>query len=166
MPEMFPSGTHRLAAQAPGHWPLLRTMALHPGETLHLSLTSRRAFTPWKPWLLTGAGTAVVMAGFGLYWHGRAEHDALSGRIEALCRPSCPKDRRAEFDDDWQRARTLQRVGIGALITGGSAVLLGAGLVLWNQRRELRLVGIDEHPVSILPVASPEMTGLVGATTF
>jgi hypothetical protein len=165
-PEMFLPGTHRLAAQAPGHRPLLHTMALDPGAAVHLHLSSRRAFTPWKPWALTGAASAVALAGFGLYWHGRTERDALAGRIEAQCRPSCTSDRLAGFDDDWQRVRTLQRAGIGTLITGGSAVLLGAGLVLWNQRRELRLVNIDERPVSILPVASPEMTGLVGATTF
>ena len=165
-PEMVLPGAHRLAAQAPGHRPLLDTMALGPGASVHLHLTSRRAFTPWKPWALTGAAGAVALAGFGLYWHGRAEHEDLAGRIEALCVPSCMKDNLAGFEDDWQRVRTFQRVGVGALITGGSAVLLGAGLVLWNQGRELRLVDADERPIAIMPVASPEMTGLVGATTF
>ena len=163
--EMVLPGTHRMAAQAPRHWPLLHAMALNSGDTVHLHLTSQRAFTPWKPWALTGAGSAVALAGFGLYWHGRNQRDTLAGQVEAQCKPSCVEDMLPGFDRDWRRARRLQRVGVGALITGGSATLLGAGLVLWNQRRELRLTG-NEQAVSILPVASPEMTGVVGTTTF
>jgi hypothetical protein len=163
--ELFLPGTHRMAAQAPRHWPLLHAMALPSGATVHLRLTSQRAFTPWKPWALTSAGTAVALAGFGLYWHGRNQRDTLAGEVEARCQPSCADGMLAAFDRDWHRARTLQHVGVGTLITGGSAALLGVGLVLWNQRRELRLIG-NEHPVSILPVASPEMTGVVGTATF
>jgi hypothetical protein len=164
--EMFLPGTHRLAARQPRHWPLLHAMALDSGATVHLRLTSRRAITPWKPWALTGTGTAVALAGFGIYWHGRNQHDALAGQVEAKCQPGCSGDMRAAFDGDWRRVRRLQHVGVGTLVTGGTAALLGAGLVIWNQRRELRLIGSEEHPVSILPVASPEMTGVVGATTF
>jgi tetratricopeptide (TPR) repeat protein len=163
--ELFLPGTHRLAAQAPRHWPLLQTIPLPSGTTVHLRLTSERAFTPWKPWALTSAGTAVALAGFGLYWHGRNQRDGLADQVEAKCQPSCAEDMLSAFDRDWRRARRLQHVGVGTLITGGSAALLGAGLVLWNQRRELRLIG-NERPVSLLPIATPEMTGVVGTTTF
>jgi hypothetical protein len=164
--EMFLPGTHRLAAREPRHWPLLQAMALDSGATVHLRLASRRAITPWKPWVLTGAGTAVALAGFGIYWHGRNQYDALASQVESQCQPGCPGDMRSAFDNDWRRVRRLQDVGVGTLVTGGTAALLGAGLVLWNQRRELRLIGSEQHPVSIVPVASPEMTGVVGATTF
>jgi hypothetical protein len=164
--ELFLPGTHRLAAQAPSHWPLLQAMALPPGATMHLRLRSERAFTPWKPWALTGGGTATALAGLGLYWHGRSQRNDLANEVKTLCAPSCPVEMRDAFDRDWRQVRTLQRVGVGTLITGGSAALLGAGLVLWNQRRELRLIDSDVHPVSVVPVASPEMTGVVGTTTF
>lgn len=173
-PEMFLPGPHRLAAQAPDRRPLLRTMALDAGATLHMGVTSRRSLAAWKPWALTGTGAAVALAGLGLYWHGRNQRDALAGVVKERCQPMCSVEARAGFDRDWKRARTLQGVGIGTLITGGSATLFGIGLVVWNQARELRLrdidmdidISIDDYPVSILPIVSPDMTGLVGTTTF
>ena len=165
-PTMLQPGDHRLTAQSSGYWPLLQTVSLEPGTVRHLRLTSQRAITPWKPWALASAGIVVTATGLGLYSYGRAERADLAARIDEACDPGCTKDKRAGFDDDWRFAHRLQRIGIGSVIVGGSAALLGAGLVLWNQRPKLRLSDRDERALSILPVASPEMTGLVGTTTF
>ncbi|WP_428267343.1 hypothetical protein [Haliangium sp.] len=166
--QVFAPGRHRVSVQKRGLSPLLRSIELPPGTTAHLHLTASRPYTPWKPWATLGAGSATAVAGAISYLYGRHRYDELAREVAAACLPSCDDSAlAAEFDRDWRRARRLQQIGAGALVVGTTAALIGAGLVLQNRRRRFRLqTDVSVDAVSIAPVLSPEMSGVVGTVEF
>jgi hypothetical protein len=161
-------GRHRMAAQGPGHWPLIEDLHLAPGTTATIYLVGKQPIASWKPWLTLGVGGALTVASAGLYWHAIDEHHALERSVKTGCTPICTDTdlSRESLDGDWRRIRWQNRIGLGGLIAGGSVLLTGTGLVLWNQQRKFELVPIVEKPISITPVVSPALTGVVGTLRF
>lgn len=167
---VFLPGTHRVAAQKPGHRTLVETLDLPPGTSARFAVVPRQPVAWWKSWVVLGTGSAVALTGAGLFWYGSSERDALAKRIQDICEPGCrnpqEKDDIGRFRSDWQRVRWEQRIGLGASIVGGGVALAGAGLMLWNRQRNFQLRRVDDAPLAIVPAVSGDMTGVVGTLSF
>jgi hypothetical protein len=161
-------GLHRMAAQGPGHRPLIASLHLAPGTNATIHLVGKHPFATWKPWTTLGLGSALTLAGAGLYWHSRNEHDVLERFVEKRCALGCESDdsHAAEFDDDWRRVRWQNRIGLGGVIVGGTVLLTGTGLVLWNLQRNFEVIAVEDKPISITPVVSPTLTGVAATLQF
>jgi tetratricopeptide (TPR) repeat protein len=161
-------GVHRMAAQGPGHRPLIASLDLAPGTNATIHLVGKQPVATWKPWVTVWVGAGVTMAGASLYWHARNSHDALERIASARCAQGCGrgKPEAAELEDDWRRVRWHNRIGLGGLIVGGTVLLTGSGLVLWNLQRDFEVIAVEDKPLSITPVVSPALTGVTATLEF
>ncbi len=163
-------GKRRVVVERQDHRTLVSTLSLSRGDMRHYQLTSVRRMAPWKPWATVGAGTVLALAGGGLYWYARAERDDLGNRVRAQCpKPGgCLDPTTSEVRDEWRGVEWRQRVGAGALMVGGSALLIGTGLLIWNIKPSIRMkpVGAEARALVVTPAVGPGTAVLSGTVRF
>jgi hypothetical protein len=159
-------GEHLIVAHKPGQALLTRQLTLRPGRRITISLETWQRWTSWAPWLVAGTGVVVGITG-GLLQ--RRAQDNMHRYREAFlleCTEGCTDDRVAGLTALRQRALWQSRFGVAAMITGGTALVTGTILVVFNQSRSFR-VGLDRGPaVSVTPLLTPETAGLAIELAF
>ena len=124
--EHAPEGPEQLTARA-------RLKELRARSPVTLPVVVERADAPaWRhrypvavPAAVTAVGVASLVAGGALYGVSGSSYDDYTKR-------GCGTNQ-ACFSDTWGRTRTIERAGIGLLVTGG--VLGAASIGLWSAWR-------------------------------
>lgn len=94
----------------------------------------------WKPWLLTGIGASIALAGVPLQVRARANLDEFDERVAKQCDPTTGcNDGSSELQALYDRGRTQNRAAVASFAVGGSLLVAGLTLVILNrpQSREV-----------------------------
>jgi hypothetical protein len=168
---MIGAGQHVLIARKPGYFPVIEPVSLIPGKQTRavLRMTAdvvqlERRWNPWQPRAVAGTGFAVSLAGGLLLWQARTDYATTQREIDA-CRekPFCDAiSIRRRNEGEWK-----QRIGTGALITGGVVLAAGlAGMFLnlprsWRSEPARGLENLD-----IVPMVSGDAAGISARLQF
>lgn len=153
-------GRHELVASKPGY--LLRSVELTPagGETPRVELALktieaatvfRRRWPRWKPWVVVGAGAAVVLGGVGLELQAAATFRSYDRAVATLCPDHPCASLPGLITDAYAEGRRDNRWAIGLFATGGAAIATGA-VLLWLDRAVAEQIGY-----------APRFTARIGA---
>lgn len=140
-------GRHVLIATLAGHQTLTRTILLDPGEKRPIDIVldpervvvrvapaaMERRFSARTPWLVGGAGLAVIALG-GIV-HAVAAHDFRRFDDGVAAAAGTPPMAVAGDPDLRDRAILERRIAYGSYIVGGLAVATGVVLLAINQPR-------------------------------
>lgn len=156
-------GPHHLVAAKPQYETDTREVVLHAGKN-ELAITLRplpgkrlvRRWDTWKPWAIAAGGAAVAAAGGGLmYLARRLDLDAwvaqncTTANMYCAAMPQVLADKRSE----WNREKTENALGIGAVVAGGAALVAGAAMIYLNQGRMVEVmpsVGAEHAGVTLV----------------
>ncbi|MCG8422839.1 MAG: tetratricopeptide repeat protein [Proteobacteria bacterium] len=164
---MVVPGSHRLLAEKDGHRSKSVTLDLDPGDTRHIRFVSKRPFRTWLPWTVASVGAALTTAGAVAYWNARSANRTLQNDASQQCSSSgCTGDSAAALSSRWNGVKWRQRIGFGALAVGASALLSGAALILINRHHHFEMTATRAGRVSLVPIATPAMTGLAGTLHY
>lgn len=148
-PLMLEPGSHALVAQRPGYETWTQTIVLEPGghrdvtpELVRPRTRLTRRWSAYKPWLATGIGIAVALAGAGTLVIGNAQMGTANAEFRGRCPDGCDGVP-ADIADEVSGARLRQRIGLGGIAVGGVAVMVGFGLVFLNQPRAELVRGVN-----------------------
>lgn len=164
-------GQHELVATKPGYLPTHHTMTLISGEPVIVqmrllptaeAMTSTQRWPAWRPWAVVGTGVAMGVAGGLLERQAISRNEEFRARFNEICQQGCKESAYSRELKSLQRDyRWYQRIGQGAIATGGAALLSGLVLVLLNRPDQI------ENPerqdlvrVSMTPLLTQDMGGL------
>jgi hypothetical protein len=166
-------GQHELVARKPGYLATHHTLVLVPQElaSVHLrmlptakALVTTRRWNAWQPWAVVGAGAGVGLLGGLLEWRSYANNHAFQALFQERClhETGCmPAQYTDEMTMRQHRYRWYRRLGHGATVVGGTAMLGGLVLVYFNNPRQI------ENPerqrlvrTSVTPILTPDSAGL------
>ncbi len=138
-------GTHELVAREPGHLTIVRSLLLLPGAVaveevapVRLADAARtvRRWPAWRPWLVTGVGAGLIVAGGPLLAASSSSYAAYDRAVDGECPQGCVHaelpDNVADLED---RARLQSRLAIGAFVAGGVVLAAGVTMIVLNQPR-------------------------------
>ncbi|MEO6950565.1 MAG: hypothetical protein ABI321_02035 [Polyangia bacterium] len=111
----------RLAAEMPPAAPVAPQVAVHVATAAVVARPTRHPYPIAVPAAVTGVALGSLVVGGTLFGVSGAKYDDLTSSGCGAAR-SC-------FDSTWGGTRTMERVGVGLLITGG--VLSAASVALW-----------------------------------
>lgn len=149
--------------------PILLSAGKQGVVNIHMSIDRgiivERRWKQWKPWATVGAGVAMGLAGAALEWHAARRIDEFDETWTRLCtgtmaNPGCYESQHSELIDDLSRARWEDRIAIGALIAGGTAVLVGLTMVGLNQSWSYRDKPAGTATFELEPMISLDTTGI------
>ncbi len=156
---------HVVSAENEGYFPMTESMALAAGQqstvTIEMSpdrLIQERYFTPSTPWLVTGAGAALVLLGVGLQWQAQRDFDRAEEVYRDQCEGMlmCEPDRPAPFG----RAQSIRSISYWTLISGAATVLGGVTLLAVNRARTRRSENENDVQLDFAPILSEKALGL------
>jgi hypothetical protein len=171
-------GPHQLVARKAGRIPATEQIAPAPGERVRVELFLRfpdkviatRRWAEWKPWVVAGAGAAVVTGGAYLDWQSAQELDDYDAKILRMCPEGCrPGELPAGFDEQEKRAGSRQALAGVTYAVGGAALATGLVLVYLNRERVVSVARSSDAPsatVSVSPALSPELRGVRATLRF
>ncbi len=157
-------GEHYVSASKAGYFPVTLPISVMAGQAARAApsmnadrLIETRRWTSWKPWSVVAAGVAVAAAGVGLERQALAHRSgavaALAAGCDTLtCSPTPPPS-------IYQRATTENRLAIGAIAAGGTAVAVGLALAWLNQPHAQRAEAQLPATIKITPILSPDQVG-------
>jgi hypothetical protein len=163
-------GTHYIAVTKPGYFPVTVRAPVLAGERYHVMLRmtadqviETRRWSAWKPWAAVVAGVAVAAAGAVL------ERDAFARRQDAgkalddhCAAPGCAP---VALPKTYDRARLENRLAIGALAAGGTALVAGLALV-WLDRPLAHRDEAVPPSFELMPAVSSGRVGVSAAIRF
>jgi tetratricopeptide (TPR) repeat protein len=170
-------GQHELVASKPGYLTTHHTMMLIPAEpaivemrllpSAEAMLTTQR-WPAWRPWAVVGMGVAMGLAGGLLERQASATNEDFRVLFNETCPQGCHESAYSRELKSLQRDyRWYQRLGHGASVASGAAVLGGVVLVLLNRPDQV------ENPerenlirVSMTPLLRHDMGGLAFNLAF
>ena len=153
-------GSHHLVAAKPQYETDTRDIVLHSGVN-ELEITLKplpgrrlvRRWDTWKPWAIAAGGAAIAAAGGGLMYAARqfdfntwVTQNCNAANMYCQAMPQVIADKRSE----WNREKTENAIGIGAVAIGGAALVAGVAMIYLNQGRM----------VEVVPTASAEHAGV------
>jgi hypothetical protein len=133
-------GEHQLAATKPGFRTAVVTFTGIAGKQvtydLHPSPDLGPAPPRWGYWKhLLGGGTALISAGAVAYLWGRADLVDYDRTVEVRCGDGCDAQKLHEFSYVRDRFRTKQVVEFTLFAIGGTAAVVGAFGMIFDQPR-------------------------------
>lgn len=159
-------GEHLLVAHKPRQALFTRQLTLRAGRRTTIALETRQRWTSWAPWLVAGTGALVGITGGLLQSRAQDNMHDYRKKFLAQCSKGCTDDGKAGLTALRQRALWQSRFGVAAMITGGSALVTGTILVVFNQFRSFRIDLDHSTAVSVTPLLTPETAGLAIELTF
>lgn len=159
-------GEHLLVAHKPRQALLTRQLTLRAGRRTTIALETRQRWTSWAPWLVAGTGALVGITGGLLQRRAQDNMHRYRKAFLMQCTKGCTDDGKAGLTALRQRALWQSRFGVAAMITGGSALVTGTILVVFNQFRSFRIDLDRSTAVSVTPLLTPETAGLAIELTF
>jgi hypothetical protein len=167
---MITAGQHVLIASKPGYFPITESVALIPGKqtrvVLRMTVDVVHVYRPWRlwqTWAVAGIGIAMSLTGGVLLLQAEKDYAAIQVELNTctpnICEPVPP--RRLE-SAEWK-----ERIGAGALITGGTIVAAGLTVVLiklGRTRRSKPSPGVED--LDILPMMSGDTAGISARLRF
>jgi tetratricopeptide (TPR) repeat protein len=168
---MISAGQHVLIARKPGYFPVTEPVSLIPGKQTRLVLRMtedvihvERRWQTWQPRVVSFTGVAVSLAGGLFLWQARNSYAAIHRELDA-CEPDLPCDgsSRQRLDGSIRN----ERIGTGALITGGTILAAGLAGMLLNLPRTRRSepTGALEN-LDIAPIVSSDTAGVSARIKF
>lgn len=171
-------GQHEIVARKPGYLATHHALTLAPNKptSVHLrmlptseALVTTRRWSSWRPWAMVGAGAGVGLVGGVLEWRAVASNRVFQTLLSDNCPPTGCSAR--DYSDEMklirQRSQWYLRLGHGASVAGGVAMLGGLVLVYLNRPQDI------ENPeranlvrVSLMPFVTPSTGGLAVSLTF
>jgi hypothetical protein len=165
--QMVLPGAHRMSAQKRGHHTLSESFMVRSGESVTVTLSSRRPIAPWRPWAATGGGLALGIVGSLLCVQAWSSRDQLERQaVEQCTRMECTGAEAEALASDWSSANLRWRIGLGSIAVGTGAAAIGSYLLVRNWQRELRMSVVRSGAVSVTPTFSPALTGITAAIKF
>jgi hypothetical protein len=168
---MMGAGQHVLIARQPGYFPVAEPVSLLPGKQTRVVLRMtadlvhvERRWQPWQPWTVAGTGIAMSLTGGLFLWQARNDYATIQRELDA-CTPeiACEKIPHRRLDGSvWK-----ERIGTGALITGGAILatgLVGTLLNLPRTRRSEPAGGVED--LDIAPIVSGDTAGISARIRF
>jgi hypothetical protein len=166
-----PPGQHEIVVRKPGYLATHHTLVLvsEKPASVHLRMVPRaealvttRRWDAWQPWAVVGAGAGVGLLGGLLEWRSDVNNAQFARLFEKDCWQGCEA---TEFSDQMEsrqrRYRWYRRLGHGASVAGGAAMVGGLVLAYLNRPQQ------TENPerqrlvrVSMTPLVTPDAGGL------
>lgn len=160
------AGTHALAGRAPTLLAKTYDLVVLPGKSANVAVSlesiasatrTRTRWAVWKPWVVVGGGATLVGVGVLLEAFARSNLDDYHARLASpSCQPAgCMKDDPILVDTE-SRMKLENRIGIGAIATGGAVVVTGLALVVLNRSYAY----VPDQSVRVTPTASADRVGV------
>jgi hypothetical protein len=170
-------GQHELVARKPGYLATHHTLVLVPQTptSVHLrmlpsaeALVTTRRWNTWQPWAVVGAGVGVGLIGGLLEWRSDVNNVQFARLFEKDCGKGCEAtDFSDEMESRQRRYRWYRRLGHGASVASGAAMVGGLVLVYLNSPHQI------ENPerqrlvrTSMVPLLTPDAAGLALDLSF
>ena len=167
--QMLIPGDHVVAARKKGFHGTVKTVTVSAGKqvssVIHLSvdaIMSERRWAAWKPWAVIGGGAALGAVGGGLLALASSDYDATVQDLQKSCALKCAPDTSGAYS----RSRWENGIGIGSLVVGGAALLVGSGMVILNLPQSYRSKDESDVKVDVVPLVSASSAGLSTRFTF
>lgn len=169
-------GVHKLLTEKRGYHSVEQSALLETGQHATMKLVMqvdrgvyfKRRFAAWIPWVVIGS--SALLGGTGGLLHRQAKHRFVGydDALAALCEPSsqCTLVGQADFADQLTRARREQYSAMALYGLAGAAVIVGAGLLLFNRPEPHTDEYRDPNRWRVAPLASPTSVGLSAAWRF
>ena len=146
---------------APGKKNTLRFRLYTDGELIDYA----PRWSPWKPWMVVGAGAALSAGGGLLYWKARHDYRAFDADVLGCSEESGGRGcSRPNLLSRRNRVEALNRWSFTAMGVGGAALLTGTALVLLNQA-EARTIDPEEldrqQGWAVMPVLGGDANGVL-----
>ena len=164
-------GEHYLAAIKPGYIPVTRSVVMKAGQQAHVALPMDedrlleiRRWTAWKPWVVVGAGVAVASAGAALEWRAFAAQHDLEDKVARCSADAGNASCDASQFTDPETIKLKNRLAIGVIAAGGTAVAVGLALTWLNRSTARRAEPRPPSRIELTPILSPhgaELSALV-----
>ena len=165
-PKILLPGSHEVEIEARRHRSFTQIIQLRAGEDLTLTLRSQRRMARWKPWAVLGGGVVLTALGGFLYFDARSSRDDLRSQTLADCSTvECRDDTASALTSEWTTIQVEAWLGRGSLVVGTAGVLAGITLLYLNSQRSFTMTA-TRTKLSITPVISPELTGIVTGASF
>lgn len=113
----------------------------------------------WMPWLATGAGAALVLAGLPLEWRARSNLASFEQAIAECDMDRCPLT--PTMQGMYDSSLRLNRAALSAFATGGVLLVTALTLVVLNRPREKTV-----PRVVIAPAVSEDRALVSGTLRF
>jgi hypothetical protein len=128
------------------------------------ALVTTRRWDAWQPWAVVGAGAGIGLIGGLFEWRSEVNNARFARLFEDReeCELGCLQ---REFSDEMktrqQRYRWYRRLGHGATVAGGAAMLGGLVLIYLNTPHQIE--NPERHRLvrtSVTPLLAPDSAGL------
>jgi tetratricopeptide (TPR) repeat protein len=165
--ELVLAGPHQLIAEKAGYLTRRIDVTAAGGQerSAHIDLmtideatVTRRRWTQWKPWAVTGGGVVVGLAGLAFELQSRATLSSYDDAVQVLCPDAPCATLPARVNDAYDRGRLENRIAVSLFVTGGAVAATGAVLVYLNR-------GVTERRgydgLELRPSVAPDHAGVV-----
>lgn len=178
--ELIQSGEHSVTVQAKGHVTTQVSAKILGGETDVRTfelftedqlLRTKRLMPGFVPFTVGGIGAAIIGGGFFLHQSAKSSFADYDAGIKtcAAADPTggCTTPPNGLFDKKTS-AKTKQTIAMGAYGLGGAALAAGITLFALNRPQTYRVnpKEVAEPGVSLIPVVTPDLTGLAAIGSF
>jgi hypothetical protein len=138
-------GNHQIVATKPGFLTTTKPLVLLGGKTVVADVeltrlaptTIVRRWSPWKPWVVFGAGAAIALTGGLLEWRSHDNFESYNASFSSACSTGCggPKEPAipASLAALEHRARLETDFAVTMFAVGGVALAAGALGLYLNQ---------------------------------
>lgn len=165
-------GEHYVAASKAGFFPVTRSVSVTAGQAARVALpmdadrlVETRRWSAWKPWVVVSAAAVVAAVGAGLERQAFVHRDAAAKSLAGPCdQPMgcAPKTLPVSYG----RAVTESRIATGALVAGGTTLVMGLTLAWLNQLHARRSEARTPAPIEVNPVLSSGQAGVSARLRF
>jgi hypothetical protein len=167
-------GNHQIVATKPGFLPTTTPLVLLGGKTVvaNVELTRLaptaivRRWSPWKPWVVLGAGAAVALTGGILEWRSHDNFASYNASFSTSCGNGCGGPSEPPIPSSLaaleRRARIENDSAIAMFAIGGAALTAGAIGLYLNQPYATTL----EKNVTVTPFVSAREASIVVGGAF
>ena len=162
------TGEHLVVGQRPDRRTISESIVVEPRRLNHAVMArwpieTRRVlvsrWATWKPWLVTAAGAATVLAGVPLELSARSNLSAYEQAIAACGAKQC--DYTESMKSLHERSMLQNRLAVGAFATGGVLLVTGLTLVILNRPRARTVPRL-----TVAPLVSEERALVTGTLRF
>jgi hypothetical protein len=165
-------GGHYVAARKAGFFPVTRSVSVTAGQAARVvlpmdadRLLETRRWSAWKPWVVISAGAVVTAVGAGLERQAIVQRNTAAKSFADHC--DSPKGcTPARFPAGYDRAVTDNRIAIGALVGGGTALVVGLTMAWINQLQVHRTEARAPGPIEVTPILSTDHVGVSAQLRF
>lgn len=166
---MVVAGEYLVTVKKPGFVTVLAPVNIQSGKraivkpnllTVGQATIVTRPFKRWQPWTLLGVGAFLSLVGGGLEWHASRSFDAYERDLRDACMPRCPIDIQTSLQRRFDTATWENRLAVGSLIVGGTAMAVGLTLAFLNRPRSRLRDTAGKANVKIVPMVSERGAGL------